>query len=76
MSSGYRVEFVARNVGSATTAQLRIEGELRIDGTLEERSVAIMDYLPGHSERKGGLFFRRDPRTGQLRIYTTGYEKP
>lgn len=75
-AGGYRVEFTARNAASATAGQLRIEGELRIGGRVVERSVMTMDYLPGHAERQGGLFFRQDPGSGALSIYPTGYEKP
>lgn len=75
-SGGYRVEFTARNAGGATAGQLRIEGELSIGGRVAERSVMTMDYLPSHSERRGGLFFRQDPGAGELSIYPTGYEKP
>lgn len=76
VSGGYAVAFIARNAGSATAGQLGIKGELLIGGQVVEESTSTIDYLPGHSERKGGLYFRRDPGTGELTIYPTGYEKP
>lgn len=76
VSQGFRLEFLARNLGSGTAAQLHIEGELLSGDGVVERSITIVDYLPGYSERTGGLFFRNDPRQGQVSLRPMGYEKP
>lgn len=72
---GFLVRFTARNRGRETAAEVSIVGELR-DSAGVERSGVIVDYLPGDSERRGGLFFVRDPRAGALRIRAEGYREP
>ncbi|WP_126172619.1 hypothetical protein [Altericroceibacterium xinjiangense] len=74
--SGYRVEFVARNITVATAASVEIEGALK--GVADEPIVSHtnLSYVPGKSERKGGLYFPIDPSTGQLEIRALGYSKP
>lgn len=76
MPAGFHVPFSARNDSSATAAEVRIEGELLQDGAVVERRSATLDYLPGFSVRGGGLFFRNDPRTGELRLSVAGYQRP
>lgn len=73
---GYVVEFAARNRRHATAAAVEIEGELARPGGEPERSRALLDYVPGHSERRGGLFFRRDPRAHALELRALGYQEP
>jgi uncharacterized protein (TIGR02588 family) len=68
--SGWVVEFEARNVSPVTAAQVTIEGRLA-DG---ETSTATIDYVPGRSARRGGLFFSREPRGAELRAL--GYQDP
>jgi uncharacterized protein (TIGR02588 family) len=74
--SSYRVEFTARNDGYMTAAGFEIRGVLRQGGAIVEESHAVIDYVPGQSERKGGLFFTRDPRQGALELYSGGYSDP
>ncbi len=73
---GYVVEFAAVNLSPATAAAVQIEGEL-VEG---ERAVATsqvtLDYVPGNSERRGGLFFRENPEAYGLEICALGYAKP
>jgi uncharacterized protein (TIGR02588 family) len=40
-----------------------------------ERELTL-DYLPGRSERSGGLFFSRDPRVLRLVLEVHGYQAP
>ena len=72
---GFRVEFRARNAGGSAGAQVEIEGILSGSGA-DEISRVVLDYVPGRSERQGGLFFIRDPRTGHLSLRARGYSAP
>ncbi|MDQ4061153.1 MAG: TIGR02588 family protein [Pseudomonadota bacterium] len=74
--AGYTVEIRAANRGDATAAQVRIEGELKRDGQTVETSETTFDYVPGRSERKGGLFFNQDPRPLTLELRAKGYAQP
>ena len=68
--TGWVVEFEARNLSPVTAAQVTIEGRLA-DG---ETATATIDYVPGRSARRGGLFFSREPRGAELRAL--GYQDP
>jgi uncharacterized protein (TIGR02588 family) len=74
-SAGFLVQFRAANTGDETAAGLTVVGELR-DASGVETSRTPLDYLPGHSERGGGLFFRRDPRRATVRLWAEGYQEP
>lgn len=74
--NGYLVRFRAVNEGGSTAAGLTVEGELVSGGQVAETSDTVVEYLPPHSEREGGLFFTRDPRAHELRRRAKGYEKP
>jgi uncharacterized protein (TIGR02588 family) len=76
VQGGYRVLFRARNNAGEAAAQVEIEGKLSAAGTETETSQVVLDYIPGHSARQGGLFFTHDPRTGALAIRATGFAKP
>jgi uncharacterized protein (TIGR02588 family) len=74
---GFVVEFEARNRGGAAYAELLVEATLRgAGGGGEERAHATLDYLPRGSARRGGFFFRGDPRSGALEIAARGYREP
>jgi uncharacterized protein (TIGR02588 family) len=73
---GYRVLFRARNSAGEAAAQVEIEGKISAAGAGEEVSRIVLDYIPGHSERQGGLFFTRDPRSGTLAVRATGFAEP
>ena len=73
---GYLVQVAVHNTGRKTAAALRVAGELRRDGALLERSETEFSYLPGHSTREGGLFFRHDPATLQLEVGAVSYQQP
>ena len=74
--TGYLVPFRVTNRGGSVAAQLGVEGRL-IEGqeTVEESTVTI-DYVPARSDRRGGLFFTKDPRQYALEIRATGYRDP
>lgn len=71
----FLVHFTARNDGRETAADVGIAGAL-IAGDSTETSRATLDYLPGRSERRGGLTFAADPRRGTLRLWAEGYQEP
>ncbi|EIM29848.1 Protein of unknown function (DUF2393) [Microvirga lotononidis] len=75
VEGGYRVLFRARNGAGEAAAQVEVEGKVSADGG-EEVSRVVLDYIPGHSARRGGLFFTRDPRTGALAVRATGFAEP
>ena len=76
IGSGYRMEFTARNDGSETAAALQIRGVLRAGDAVVEESRAVIDYVPGTSERRGGLLFMRDPRQNTIELRGEGYSNP
>lgn len=73
---GHLLHFTARNEGDEAAAGVVIEGELTAGGPEPMRSQATLDYLPGRSERSGGLFFDADPASGTLRLRALGYAVP
>ena len=73
---GYRMAFTVRNDGSQTAAALQVRGVLRAGDVVVEESRAVIDYVPGTSERKGGLLFTRDPRQNTLELRGEGYSDP
>ena len=70
------VEFHATNGGHETAAGVKIEGELMQADSSVESSEAVLDYVPGRSVRRGGLFFRNDPRAYRLELRAHGYQEP
>jgi uncharacterized protein (TIGR02588 family) len=74
--SGFLVEIVANNRSGGTAAAVQIEGMLKSGETEIEAASLTLDYVPGHAERKGGLFFTRDPRLYQLEVRPLGYQAP
>ncbi len=72
----FLVEFDARNTGDETGAGVTIEGQLLQGGEPVETSSVTLPYVPGHSTRKGGLFFTEDPTQYDLQIRALGYERP
>lgn len=75
VEGGYRVLFQALNGSGEAAAQVEVEGKVSTDGG-EEVSRVVLDYVPGHSERHGGLFFTHDPRSGTLAVRATGFVAP
>jgi uncharacterized protein (TIGR02588 family) len=73
---GYLVVFRADNAGGAAAAGLQVSGELREGGAVVETSQATIDYLPQRSERRGGLFFTRNPEDLALSLRAEGYSEP
>ena len=70
------VRFRATNHGHQTAADLKVEGALMRADSSVETSEAVLDYVPGRSVRRGGLFFRHDPRAYRLELRALGYQEP
>lgn len=66
----YVVQIVVANASGQTAAAVQVEGKLG-----DETASATLDYVPGHSEAKGGLLLKSDPRAG-LELSVVGYELP
>ncbi len=73
---GFLVTFRVVNLGELTAAGLSVEGELRSSTESVETSMAILNYVPSRSERRGGLFFTNDPQKYELKLRAKGYERP
>lgn len=74
--SGYTVEIRAINSSPRTAETVVVAGELKRDGQTVETSQTTFQFVPGHSEERGGLYFSRDPRDLQLELRPKGYVKP
>lgn len=75
-SNGFLVKFRAANQGGATAEGVVVQGIVGEGTEKAESSQTTIDYLPSHSERKGGLFFTQDPRQLELQIRAFGYQEP
>ena len=70
---GYLVRFTVKNTGNQTAAAVAFEGKLKDES---ETGTATLTYVPSNSERRGGLFFTKNPQQSDLQIRVTGYEEP
>jgi uncharacterized protein (TIGR02588 family) len=70
------VEFSVHNRGHRTAADVHVQGELREGERTVESGEAAVDYVPGESVRRGGLYFRADPRAYRLELRASGYQEP
>lgn len=73
---GWVVLLRVHNQARKTAADLRVSGVLTRAGMELERSETEFQYVPGHSSRDGGLFFRRDPREYRLDLRAESYQDP
>lgn len=76
LPSGHLVTVSIRNLGDRPAAQVLVEGQLTLPGGTTEIVETTFDYVPGHSARRGGLFFQDDPRQGSLRLVAKGFVEP
>ncbi len=74
--NGYLVMFRVVNEGGSTAEGVTVEGVVRNDAEIIETSQTVIEFVPAHSEREGGLFFGTDPRQSQLQLRAKGYENP
>ena len=73
---GWLVRFTARNAGDEGAADVTVRAVLASPGAEAVEREARVDYLPGRSERGGGVIFPADPGAGTLRLEATGYQEP
>jgi uncharacterized protein (TIGR02588 family) len=76
VAGGYAVAIRAINTGATTAADVTVEGELRGGEGIAETSSMSFKYLAPQAERRGGLFFAKDPRKFELEVRAKGYETP
>jgi len=70
----YHVHLAAFNEGGKTASDVKVEAVL--SGPNAETAEMTFDFLPPHSERRGGLFFKQKPTPEQLTFRATGYREP
>lgn len=75
-ADGFVVEIKAANRSPATAAAVQVRGVLSRGRREVATSQATIDYVPGHSERSAGLFFKEDPRAYRLEVRALGYTEP
>jgi uncharacterized protein (TIGR02588 family) len=74
--NGWLVLVRAFNEGGSAAAEVTVGGEFAApDGKMEAAELRL-DYLPSRSDRRGGLFFIRDPRGYDLKVRALGYAEP
>jgi uncharacterized protein (TIGR02588 family) len=74
--NGYLVKFRAVNEGGSTAEGVTVEGVLRNGTEIMETSNTVLEWVPAHSQREGGLLFTSDPRQYQFQLRAKGYEDP
>jgi uncharacterized protein (TIGR02588 family) len=75
-AAGHVVEVKLENRSPATAAAVQVQGKLMRGGETVATSSAVMDYVPGESSRRAGLFFTEDPRRYRLEVRALGYTEP
>jgi len=74
--NGFLVKFVIENTGDETAADVNVEGELKKGAETIETSGVTVDYVPSHSEKKGGLFFKEKSGGFEIELHAKGYNTP
>lgn len=74
--SGFLVKVRAENIGGEPAAQVDVSAELVEQGKVVETNGTQFDHLPPRSEKEAGVFFKRDPRQGEIRLRAHGYQEP
>lgn len=73
---GFVVPLTVRNASDATAADVEVRAVLERDGQVVEERRASFAYVPGRGEATGGVIFRTDPASAQLRLEPEGYQDP
>jgi len=74
---GSLVRFRATNRGDASANDVQILGTHRESESAEpQESQAALDFLPGRSQRTGGLLFPRPVTAPALQLHAAGYQDP
>ncbi|MEC5292714.1 TIGR02588 family protein [Aurantimonas sp. C2-6-R+9] len=76
MANGFRIGFRAFNGGDAAAAEVTVEGSLMDGEETVETSEVTLDYVPGHSERRGALLFSKYPGQYRLELNAKSYREP
>lgn len=74
--SGFLVKFVIENAGDEAAADVTVVGELKNGQEDIETADVTVDYVPAHSEKRGGLFFNENPTNFELKLRAKGYNEP
>lgn len=72
----YHVRVQVRNAGAAPAAALKVVGQLREGGRVIEEAETEFEFLPAQASREAGLFFRQDPRRGELALFARSHQAP
>jgi uncharacterized protein (TIGR02588 family) len=72
----YLITIEAFNKGDASVEGLEVEVTLLDNGNEVEKGVTTFDYVPGNSKRKGGIFFRNNPKEYKIELRPLGFEEP
>lgn len=75
-ADGWVAEVVAVNRSPSTAAAVEVQGELRQGEEVVATSQVTFDYVPGHSEQRGGLYFEQNPSGYELDVRALGYMRP
>lgn len=73
---GFLVKFKIENTGDENATDVTVEGEATRAKESVEKSDVTIDYVPAHSEKKGGMFFKNDPHDFDFEIHAKGYNEP
>lgn len=76
VQGGYVAEIELANTGGRPAAEVVVEGMLTLADGSPETSYVTFDYIADRSKRSGGLFFKGDPRAGELALRAKGFVEP
>ena len=76
IDSRYLVEIVVTNTGGSTAARVKVEGTLRKGERTVETASTTFDYVPAHSQARGGMLFTHDPGAHDMTVEPKAYTEP
>lgn len=74
--AGFVVPIIVRNASHATAADVEVVGRTTPPGQASDERRAILRYVPGRGEARGGLVFRTDPGASPIDVSVEGYADP
>lgn len=72
----FHVRVQVHNAGAVPAAALKVAGQLREGGRVVEEAETEFEFLPAQATREAGLFFRQDPRRGELALFARSHQAP
>jgi uncharacterized protein (TIGR02588 family) len=72
----YHVRMQVHNAGATPATALKVVGQLREGGRVVEEAETEFEFLPAQASRQAGLFFRQDPRRGELALFARSHQAP